>query len=127
MGTLQVQGSAFVGEFCQGRRSIRGDGLFEVMQFYTDNRASRRLRHVSIAIGKTVISGFLLGMQAQSENQKRFFNWTLTFAAIPNFESFGRGQGTTFPGASSPQSVTATPAPATTGEQPRQDSNITRL
>ena len=130
MGSLEVRGTAFVGQFCRGSRRTPGDGVFEVMQYYAQNRASRRLQHVSVSVGKTVFSGFLLSCQIQTQqNNNRFFGWTLSFASLPNFDNLGGGsQRTPFITSGGPSASPAPSAAPASGQRPdsRGVSNLIR-
>ena len=92
MGAVRIGGIAFIAEMCAGGAGQRGDGVKELMEFYSANRVSRTLSHVNVTIGATVFSGFLMRMGARTQDaEKRFFTWELELAAIPNFEGLASG------------------------------------
>ena len=87
MGIVRLGGMAFIAEICAGGRRPKSDGVAEIVKFYAANRVSRRLKHVNVTIGATVFSGFLMNMNAQTQDaEKRFFSWSMEIAALPNFD-----------------------------------------
>lgn len=74
MGALTVRGLVFP-EMCSGE-----DGLFEILQFYTENRAVVRGESVSVAIGSQLIVGFMTELQLHAT--------TGAYDAAPPTETF---------------------------------------
>lgn len=94
MGSIRLGGMSFIAEVCSesGSGGIQGDGVKELMEFYSANRVSRSLKHINVTIGATVFSGFLVKMQLQIQDpENRFFTWTMDIAAIPNFAGLAAG------------------------------------
>lgn len=84
MGQLTVQGIAFHGT-CQNRGS---SGIVEILEYYAANRASKIQDPVTVTLGDTVITGFLVAssvrnVTASTDEAAAFSQFTLTIAALP--------------------------------------------
>lgn len=92
MGSLRVQGMAFIGQRCGDGADGNGDGVEDVMKYYARYRVARTASHVNVTVGRTVFAGFLLGITIGTQEMgKRFFTYSLDFAALPNFDGLAGG------------------------------------
>lgn len=93
MGSLQIGGMAYMGQRCDGGGGGQQvDGIADILRFYSTNRISVTGKHVTVAIGRTALSGFLMGVQAgNSDSENRLFNWSMSLAALPDFAGLGGG------------------------------------
>ena len=120
MGTIKIQGTAFMGRLCEGRSRIQADGAANVFNFYAQNRIVKTGTPVLIGLGRTVLRGFLIGMQVATKDPiNRIFTFELSFVAVPDFEGFeppsgsrvGSGRPRNRPAVSPPRPPLSPPAP----------------
>jgi len=96
IGGLMVSGLAFDAE-CDGDNKKLG--IENIIEYYRENKVSKRREILSITIGETNLRGYLIGINGESLDPKvRIWQFNLQFALIPDPLDFGEGGGSAAPG-----------------------------
>lgn len=81
MGKVEITGLIF-GAGCLGGAT---SGVEDVLNYYKDNRASKKETAVIVQVGETKISGFLTAMMIRSENpEDRINRFAFTISSLPD-------------------------------------------
>lgn len=83
MGSVEIEGVAFA-KLCNGS----AEGIIEVLDFYTQNRASKKSVPITVQIGSRPISGFLTALSiantALADDPAAFMaRYKMTINALP--------------------------------------------